>query len=367
MVEPSRSWPEPPLRVRATRPDRWEARSYGRQPRRRSRTQRRCSIGPNASCDGSRFAPAADSSSSCSSGLTGVTPRAWAVESAGGMGYLLAQQLVAAGETVLDVPATLASRVGVQSTGQSAKTDANDARSVAVAALRSPSLATVRPADHVTVCRLLAKHHTDPARWRNKLCCRLHALVAELVPGGIDKEVVINQARSLLDGVVADDAAAAERHRQAVELVDELDHLDVVLKDSRARMITAVAASGTTVKEIFGVGPIVARMLIGYSGDPTRFTTAATPPVPAPPRSSSPPEAGSPTVCPAAGTAGSTTRCTSPRSPRSATATALAAITTTASAPRDTPAREAIRALKRRLSDVVWRHLVADAQRVATR
>ena len=41
----------------------------------------------------------------------GMRPRTWAVESAGGMGYLLSQQLVAAGETVLNVPATLASQV----------------------------------------------------------------------------------------------------------------------------------------------------------------------------------------------------------------------------------------------------------------
>ena len=47
------------------------------------------------------------------------------------------------------VPATLASRVRVLGTGQSTKTDPNDARSVAVAALRAPSLAVVRPADHV--------------------------------------------------------------------------------------------------------------------------------------------------------------------------------------------------------------------------
>ena len=147
-----------------------------------------------------------------------------------GMGYLLSQQLVAAGETVLDVPATLASRVRVLGTGQSTKTDPNDARSVAVAALRAPSLAAVRPADHITVCRLLAKHHNDLARWRNKLCCRLHALVGELVPGGINKEVVVNQARSLLDGVEPDDVAAVERHRQAVELVAEIDRLDVVMR-----------------------------------------------------------------------------------------------------------------------------------------
>ena len=66
--------------------------------------------------------------------------RTWAVESAGGMGYLLSQQLVGAGEQVLDVPATLASRVRVLGTGRSNKNDPNDALSVAIAALRSPGL-----------------------------------------------------------------------------------------------------------------------------------------------------------------------------------------------------------------------------------
>src|SRR5258706_7540180 len=57
--------------------------------------------------------------------------RTWAIESAGGLGYLLSQQLVAAGEHVIDVPATLASRVRVLGTGRSDKNDPNDARSVA--------------------------------------------------------------------------------------------------------------------------------------------------------------------------------------------------------------------------------------------
>ena len=270
----------------------------------------------------------------------GVKPRMWAVESAGGMGYLLAQQLVAAGETVLDVPATLAARVRVLGSGQSTKTDPNDARSVAVAALHAPSLARVRPADHVTVCRLLAKRHTDVACWRTKQCCRLHALVAELVPGGIDKEVVVTQARSLLEGIEPQDVAAVERHRQALELVDDIDHLDVVLKDSRARITAAVTASGTTLTEIFGVGPIVAAMLIGFSGDPMRFTTASRYAAYTEDRAAD----GSPIACHGAATAGSTTPCTAPRSPRSATPTAPAAATTTASSPRATPhARRSVR------------------------
>jgi transposase len=68
----------------------------------------------------------------------GERERVWAVESAGGLGYLLAQQLLAAGEQVVDVPAMLASRVRLLGTGRSDKNDPNDARSVAIAALRAP-------------------------------------------------------------------------------------------------------------------------------------------------------------------------------------------------------------------------------------
>src|ERR1700727_2627378 len=80
--------------------------------------------------------------------------RTWAIESAGGLGYLLAQQLVDAGEHVVDVPPTLASRVRVLGTGRSDKNDPNDALSVAVAALRSPGLRSVEPANHREVLRL---------------------------------------------------------------------------------------------------------------------------------------------------------------------------------------------------------------------
>jgi transposase len=298
----------------------------------------------------------------------GFQPRLWAVESAGGMGYLLSQQLVAAGETVLDVPATLASRVRVLSTGQSTKSDPNDARSVAIAALRAPSLAMVRRADHVTVCRLLAKRHTDLARWRNKLCCRLHALVGELVPGGISKEVVVNQARSLLEDIVCEDVVAVERHRQTVELVDEIESLDLALKDSRARITAAVTAAQTTVTEIFGVGPIVAAMLIGYSGDPLRFATAS--------------RYAAYTGCAPVefSSGGRVTHRLSRRGNRRLNhAIHCAAITQIRNhhslgrayyerkLAEGKTRREAIRALKRRLSDIAWRHLVADAQHHAVR
>ena len=124
--------------------------------------------------------------------------RTWAIESAGGLGYLLSQQLVAAGEDVIDVPATLASRVRVLGTGRSDKNDPNDARSVAIAALRAPALRSVEVADHAEVLRLLAKRNVDIGSHRTRVVCRLHAALADLAPGGIAKELNASDAVELL-------------------------------------------------------------------------------------------------------------------------------------------------------------------------
>ena len=97
----------------------------------------------------------------------GWPERAWAVEGAAGLGHLLAQQLVAAGEQVLDVPPKLAARVRLLQAGDTNKNDPNDAFSVAVAALRSPARRPVLAEDHAAVLKVWAKRHRDLARARN--------------------------------------------------------------------------------------------------------------------------------------------------------------------------------------------------------
>ena len=91
----------------------------------------------------------------------GFTPRLWAVEGATGTGALLAQQLVAAGEQVVDVPPKLAARVRLLDNNHSDKTDSHDARSTAIVALRNARLRQVGLEDHTAVLRLLAKRHHD--------------------------------------------------------------------------------------------------------------------------------------------------------------------------------------------------------------
>ena len=200
--------------------------------------------------------------------------RTWAVESAAGLGFLLAQQLVGAGEVVVDVPPTLAARVRLLGSGRGSKNDPNDALSTAIAALRDPHLRVVVAEDHTMVLRLLADRYQDLTRLRTQAVCRLHALLAALTPGGVQKRLSANAAAAFLRRVHPETAVEAERKRLALELVGDIRRLDLAAKAVKARTVSAVAASGTSLTTIHGVGPIVAATLIGHAGDITRFPSA---------------------------------------------------------------------------------------------
>src|SRR4249920_2606838 len=184
--------------------------------------------------------------------------RTWAVEGAGGMGHLLAQQLLSAGERVLDVQPKLGARVRLLATGASNKNDPNDARSVAIAALRSPARREVTADDHPAVLKVWAKRHRDLGRARNQVACRLHAVLCDLIPGGISKEITAAQAARVLESVHPSQAVQTARCELAAEFLGDLRHLDAQLRDTRKKLAVAVRASGTTVTEIFGAGPVIA-------------------------------------------------------------------------------------------------------------
>ena len=128
-----------------------------------------------------------------------------------------------------------------------------------------------KPLTSSVVLRLLSKRHRDLGRTRNRSACRLHALLIELVAGGISKEIRVNAAQAMLDSCVTTDPAAVVRRELAYEHLDDLRHVDRQLRASKRRLEAAVAASGTTVTELFGVGPVVAALVIGHTRDIARF------------------------------------------------------------------------------------------------
>ena len=290
--------------------------------------------------------------------------RTWAIESANGLGYLLSQQLVAAGEIVLDVPATLASRTRLLATGRSNKNDPNDAASVAIAALRFDGLRVVGPVGHAEVLRLLAKRNHDLGRHRNRLVSRMHSLVMELAAGGIAKEINASDVDRLLAELTPTTPVEQIRFDLAVDLLADIRRLDQQLKESHRRIRQAVTASQTSLTKIYGIGPIIAAMLIGYSGDISRFANRD---AYAAYNGTAPVEFSS---------AGRTVHRVSQRGNRQLNhALHMAALCQIRQADSEGRAyferrvaegktkREALRALKRQTSNRVYRHLLADAAR----
>jgi len=161
----------------------------------------------------------------------------------------------------------------VLGSGRSDKNDPNDALSVAIAALRTPALREVVVADHSEVLRLLAKRNIDIGNHRTRVVCRLHNLLMELAPGGIAKELNASDAIAFLERIETANPAGAARRDQATELLADVQRLDEQLKASHRRIRTAVAASETSLTELFGVGPIIACYLIGFTGDIGRFAS----------------------------------------------------------------------------------------------
>ncbi len=147
------------------------------------------------------------------------------------------------------------------------------------------------------------------------------------------------------------------------EVVGDIARLDTTLAASKRRIATAVSASGTSLTDIVGIGPICAAIIIGYGGDVTRFPTKGH-------------FATYNGTAPIDASSGDNTRhrLNTRGNRRLNHAIHIAAVTQLR---HDTPGRiyydrkiaegktskEAIRALKRRISDVVYRHLVADTHR----
>jgi transposase len=195
----------------------------------------------------------------------------WAVEGAHGVGRALAERLVGDREHVVDVPAKLAARVRVLSVGHGRKSDPDDAVSVAVAARSAPQLRQVSVEDQAVVLHLLTKRREDLVAARTQTINRLHRLLVDLVPGGARRNLTAKRAAALLAAITPAGHAAVTRWQLAGDLIADVRQLEQRITAVEARLKAAVAQSNTSLVALFGVGPVLAAKLLGEVGDVGRF------------------------------------------------------------------------------------------------
>jgi transposase len=190
--------------------------------------------------------------------------------------------------------------------------------------------------------KLWARRHRNLSSSRTQIACRLHAVLCDLVAGGVPDEIYAEKAASLLAEVEADSAVAAARIELAEELLDDLRRVDRQIVESKKRLEQVVAASGTTVINIFGVGPVVAATVVEVSSGGRKVWRLS--------------RRGNRTLNHAIHMA-AVTQLRFAHSPGRGYYDRKIA-------EGKTP-KEALRALKRRISDVLWVAMVADARRAA--
>ncbi len=192
--------------------------------------------------------------------------------------------------------------------------------------------------------------------------CRLHRLVRELIPGGTPRKLTAERAEALLRDLEVSDPAGRMRIELALDHIDDIKRFDRRIDDVTLKINAAVKESATTLTRIYGVGPVNAGLILGEVGDVSRFPT----------RNHFASYTG---TAPVAVSSGDHNRHRLNRAGnrRLNHAIHIAAI---AQIRFDTPGcayyrrklaegkskREALRSLKRRISDAVWRQLQLDRQ-----
>ncbi len=197
--------------------------------------------------------------------------RLWAVEGARGVGRALVARLVAGGERVVDVPAKLSARSRVFDTGQGRKTDAHDAHAIVMVALRDSHLREVVIDEDLEVLRLLVDRRDELVTARTQALNRAHRLFAEVTAGGAPTKKSIAQYQALLAGIRPRDAAGRVRRRMLAEELSEARRLDVRVKELTAEIKAAVLARGSHLMDLRGIGPAGAGRILADVGNVARF------------------------------------------------------------------------------------------------
>ena len=248
-----------------------------------------------------------------------------------------------------------------RASGHGRKNDDADALSVGIAALTSPALRTAEINAATTALRAVVEHRDDLVKTRTQTVNRLHVVLTRLVPAGARRQLSADHAAALLRGVRPRDAAAKTLRALAMDLISDVRQLDRRIAKAANDIQMAISGSGTTLTQLHGLGVLTAGKILGRVSDVRRFRSAAA-------------FASYTGTAPIEASSGDVVRHRLSRAGDRQLNFCLHVMAIT-QVRQDTPGRayylrkrsegkshnEAMRCLKRRLSDLVYRQLIHDA------
>lgn len=161
------------------------------------------------------------------------------------------------------------------SAGHGRKNDNADAISVGIAALASARLNTAEIDTAARALRALVEHRDDLVKTRTQTVNRLHVVLTNLIAGGAERQLTAEHAAELLRSVRPRDAASKTLRALAVDLISEVRQLDRRIAKVAVDIQTAVEACGTTLTQLYGIGAPNAAKILARVGTITRFRSPA--------------------------------------------------------------------------------------------
>jgi transposase len=198
------------------------------------------------------------------------TERLWAVEDCRHLSRRLERDLLAAGEQIVRVPPKLMAntRDGARTFG---KSDPIDALAVARAALREPQLPVARLDGADRELRLLVDHREDLVAERTRMISRLRWHLHELDPSNEPAARALNHLRNLDKLATRLDGVEGTVARLARELTERCRHLTVEINALENEITALVQTLAPSLLAVCGCGPLTAAKIVGETAGIDRF------------------------------------------------------------------------------------------------
>ncbi len=287
--------------------------------------------------------------------------RTWAIEGCNGVGKHLSQRLFSTGERVVDVSTRRAALVRVFAGGNGRKNDDTDAHAIAMVAVHTPELPEVGADDRSVALRLVSHRRKELVGMRTQAVCRIHRDLQVLLHGGAARKLSATKAKEMLATVRPRDEVGKLRRRFVADQIRDLERIDRQIAKLDVELAQMVDDTPTTLCDLYGVGTVTTALVLGEVGDVARF------------RDRNHFASYNGTAPCDRGSAGNPRPSVNPHGNRRLNhAVHVVAVTQVRN---DTPARalyarkisegktkkEALRVVKRRVSDAIYRQLVNDA------